>query len=628
MKRSSIKKLFVSGVFLLYLLMPSSASAATPITVTTTADVLAVDGQCSLREAIIAANTDASTGDCQAGSGADTITFSPSLPKPAVFTLTLSGAGEDNAATGDLDLTGTLTIEGAGQDQIILDGDSADRVFDVRPAANITVSGITIRNGDPGQSAEGGGIAIALGAGLTLSNSLVTANTALKGGGIKSLGKLSLSNSTVSSNHGDGILNDHGQATLDNVDVKGNLGGYGVLNTTQGSLSFTGGEVSGNQNGGVYNTVATAVLTNINVLNNTGAGGVANVGSATSRLTMTGSLVKNNSSSTNGAGIRNDGAQNIADIRNTTISSNHATALGGGIFNFGIMALTANTIDNNQARAGGGVDHFGGTLSMTNVTLSGNAASDNGGGLYNRDSATLLNVTFTANTANGLNTGGNLFNDTASISIKNTIMANSDADGNCFNSEGFVTSLGNNLDGGNTCSFTGTGDQINIDPKLGPLQNNGGSTFTHALLTGSPAIDHANNTGCPKTDQRGNSRPADGDANGTAICDIGAFELNGIAPTFTSTATATSTSTPTAQQPPDTFTPTPTSASISTDTPTPTSTETSVATDTPTLTATVPPGSPTPTQTPKPVPTPIPPCSSAALFLAAIALLMRLRVAR
>ena len=590
MRKSYIQKLLVSGVFLLSLFMPSSASAATTIIVTTTADVLAVDGQCSLREAVIAANTDATTGDCQAGSGADTITFSPSLPQPAVFTLTLTGAGEDNAATGDLDLTGNLTLEGAGQSLIILDGNGADRVLDVSLAANVTVSGVTIRNGDPGPGAEGGGI--------------------------KSLGKLALSNSTVSSNHRGGIANDHGQATLNNVDVKDNLGGYGVLNTTQGSLSFTGGEVSGNQNGGIYNTVATAVLTNISVLNNTGAGGVANVGSATSRLTMTDSVVKNNSSSTNGGGIRSDGAQNIADIRNTTISSNHAGAMGGGVFNFGIMSLIGNTIDNNQAQAGGGVDHFGGTLSMTNVTISGNAASDNGGGLYNRNSATLLNVTFTANTANGQNTGGNLFNDTASISIKNTIVSNSNTDGNCFNSEGFVTSLGNNLDSGNTCGFTGTGDQVNIDPKLGALQNNGGGTFTHALLNGSPAIDHANNTGCPKTDQRGNSRPADGDGNGTSVCDIGAFEVNGIAPTPTSTATATATSTPTAQQPPDTFTPTPTI------------TETSVATDTPTLTATIPPGGPTSTPTPAPVPTPIPPCSSAALFLTAIALLMRLRPGR
>ena len=73
---------------------------------------------------------------------------------------------------------------------------------------------------------------------------------------------------------------------------------------------------------------------------------------------------------------------------------------------------------------------------------------------------------------------------------------------------------------------------MDVDPNLGPLQNNGGNAMTHALLVGSPAIDGGNPGGCTDAsgnilinDQRYFPRPVDGDGNGTAICDIGAFEL-------------------------------------------------------------------------------------------------------
>ena len=89
-----------------------AVSAATPIIVTTTGDLIAEDSQCSLREAIIAANTDAPVGGCPAGTGADTITFAPSLTEPATITLSLVGLGEDDSASGDLDIIGQLTITG------------------------------------------------------------------------------------------------------------------------------------------------------------------------------------------------------------------------------------------------------------------------------------------------------------------------------------------------------------------------------------------------------------------------------------------------------------------------------------------------------------------------------------
>jgi hypothetical protein len=111
------------------------------------------------------------------------------------------------------------------------------------------------------------------------------------------------------------------------------------------------------------------------------------------------------------------------------------------------------------------------------------------------------------------------------VTTQNTIVANNVGDGNCAGN-GTLTSGGYNLSNDNTCSFTGPGDLNDLDPKLGPLQNNGGPTETMALLPGSPAIDAGNPGGCRDgsfitADQRGAPRPDKEDSGG---CDIGAFE--------------------------------------------------------------------------------------------------------
>jgi len=110
-------------------------------------------------------------------------------------------------------------------------------------------------------------------------------------------------------------------------------------------------------------------------------------------------------------------------------------------------------------------------------------------------------------------------------------VANSDTDGNCFYSGGTVTSSGNNLDDGSTCAFNNAGDKVNTDPLLGPLQDNGGPTLTHALLSGSPAINQGKNSFCPATDQRGLTRPS-------TACDIGAYEVGETADLAISAATS------------------------------------------------------------------------------------------
>lgn len=489
------------------------ASVATPTTATATItvdsvlDIVAADGVCSLREAVLAANTDQAVGGCVAGSGADIIEFSPILALPATFTLTIAGAAEDGNLTGDLDLMGNLTINSPGADRIILDGNDTDRVLDIRPGAHVTLTGLTVRNGNSG---------------------------AATGGGIKVAGSLTLNNSTLTGNRNGGITNDGGGLVLNNVNVTDNTGGYGIVNQNRATLGFASGLVSGNQGGGIANTASSATLNNLMIASNAG-GGVYNRGVSPTSLTISSSSVMSNTA-TSGGGIFNEGIGAQAEIHNTTIAANTAAMSGGGVFNNGILILNSSTLDHNHARSGGGIDHFGGHLTLTNGTFSANTASDNGGGLYNRGSAVLTHVTFAWNTANGPDTGGALFNDSTSITLHGVIVAGSEADANCYNSEGFITSSGHNLDSGNTCQFSIAGDLINTDPQLGPLQANGGATRTHAPLAGSPAIDAGGNAACPTADQRGAPRPVDGNDDGVATCDIGSVESQSAA-----TATASGT---------------------------------------------------------------------------------------
>jgi hypothetical protein len=153
----------------------------------------------------------------------------------------------------------------------------------------------------------------------------------------------------------------------------------------------------------------------------------------------------------------------------------------------------------------------------------------------------IRNVTFSGNSAfsgGGIENGGGT-PSSATLVVGSTILNAGAAGANIVNdSDSTVTSLGYNLSsdvGGGY--LTGTADQINIDPRLGPLQSNGGPTFTHALLPGSPAIDQGKNFSGSATDQRGQVRiydnPAIPNSNGGDGTDIGAFEF--VPPTLTIT---------------------------------------------------------------------------------------------
>ena len=158
-------------------------------------------------------------------------------------------------------------------------------------------------------------------------------------------------------------------------------------------------------------------------------------------------------------------------------------------------------------------------LALINTTVSGNTAGE-GGGIHSIRPLTLANSTITMNEAVR---GGGVYSVDGVVDLVNTVIAGNTAS-NGPDCSGELTSLGHNLVGNAIgCDFgAASGDQVGfqfgIDPKLSPLQDNGGPTFTHALLDGSPAIDAGDNASCPSTDQRSVARPQG------AACDIGAYE--------------------------------------------------------------------------------------------------------
>ena len=247
-------------------------------------------------------------------------------------------------------------------------------------------------------------------------------------------------------------------------------------------------------------------------------------------VTISGLTIANGSlSGQSGGGISNAGALTIT---NSTISGNSASTSAGGIYNTGALTIINSTISGNSAFLGAGIVDNGGITTITNSAVSANSASGSGGGIYSSGALmiTITNSTISVNSAG--NEGGGIFRASGTVTARNSIIAlNTSAKGPDVN--GALTSQGFNLIGNNqdaTITAT-TGDQIGtpaspIDPMLGPLQDNGGPTRTHALLAGSRAIDKGQSGGAA-TDQRGLPRPVDTPAivNAGDGSDIGAYEV-------------------------------------------------------------------------------------------------------
>lgn len=315
---------------------------------------------------------------------------------------------------------------------------------------------------------------------------------------------LTIRNGRSLNQNGGGIFN-YGRLTLQNSQVMSNTavngGGGGILNV--GTLILQNSRVSGNTADGV-------------------GGGFYTWNSSV--MTVTESLIAENAGN-QGGGLYNLGTASISD---STIRDNFAPVFGGGVTVFGgSVSLTGVTVSGNQTDGyGGGIVNNLGLLTLVNTTISGNSAPDYAGlvNISNLAQTSIGNstVAYNVTTGSGTRYGGVSNVSDGVISLHNSIVANNSGR-NCLVS-GDWTSEGHNLASDSYCGFTAAGDLQNTPASLAALADYGGQTNTHALLPGSAAIDNGDNTGCPATDQRGVSRPVDGNSNGSAVCDIGAFE--------------------------------------------------------------------------------------------------------
>lgn len=463
-------------------------AAAATIQVTTTADQYAggTGSACSLREAVVAANTDQSFGGCPAGSGRDTIRV------PAgTYLLSRTGAGEDAAVTGDLDLTRRVSIEGAGREKTIIDGEGTDRVLEIH-GVPVRLSGVTIADG--GVVDFGGGIkGTGNGSALDLLRSTVRDNIAASTGGGIEINDLRMRGSLVRGNQaniGGGLQ----LGFAERLDMGGSVVTENTATQSGGGISISGGD---------------SVIVGSRIAGNTAGAGGAGIdvfgdsGEAENPATL--QIVATTIESNNGD-LDNDGTGDGGGIR----------VRSSGLPADSVVTLGRVTIAGNLAEDGDGVHVNRATLSATNTTISGNgsvASGGRGGGLwFDIGTATLRNVSFFENASSSTpQSGGHLFRLEGSVNVFNVLMGHDLAGGNCNVPVGVVPGTNVEETDPAPCGFTGA-----ADAGLSPLADNGGSTRTHALEAGSPALGVGSD--CPGLDQRGAPRRG-------GACDTGAYEL-------------------------------------------------------------------------------------------------------
>jgi RTX calcium-binding nonapeptide repeat (4 copies) len=499
----------------------------------------------SLREAIIAANSNADANDIIQLQGGET------------YKLTLQGREEDAAATGDLDITsGTILIQSVGTETATIDAQTQyfnddieefsygiDRVLDVH-SGTLKVSKVTIAGGLTGNSvtdSHGGGIRVNAGAAVEVTDSIIRGNGTANaysnsliqpngdGAGIWNAGTATITRSTISGNlageSGGGIVNAgflavtdstiSGHQPLDNY--TGVKDGAGIDNRGQATIS--GSTISDNfglfSSGGIRN-LGTMRLANSTISGNIGgydSGGIQNRGT----MVIDNSVVRENVTGYDSGGIQNEGTMTIS---NSTIDKNIANGRdGGGIVNlFGILTIANSTISNNVAsQSKGGIWNIAGTVTIADSTITGNS----GNGIENSDTIAISNSTITLNEGSGIT---NLY-DRSLATLTSSIISGNSGSSDVETDSGTDTfvSNGHNLIGNigtGIAAFSQPTDITGVtDPKLAPLANNGGPTQTHALLPDSPAFNAGSNPNNSIADQRGT-----GFTRNFLGPDIGAFE--------------------------------------------------------------------------------------------------------
>ncbi|MBN3944978.1 MAG: hypothetical protein HWQ38_00165 [Nostoc sp. NMS7] len=328
-----------------------------------------------------------------------------------------------NLTGSSLSITDNLTIQGTNPSKLTIKDDSPDRVFDIGSGATSAINGLTITNSYDG---TGGGGAISNEGILTLSNSIITGNSAKinttdggyllgQGGGIYNTGSLTVNHSIISNNtasSGGGGIYNTGSLTVNHSSITDNTassGGGGIESnysnptiTTVNYSTIAGNTASTGLGGGIYNTGGSLIVNHSIISNNTANGGSASIGNFygsgggiynTDSLTVNYSIISNNTANS-GGGIEGRYYSNTT-VNNSIISGNTANN-GGGIYidiseDSQTLSVSNSSISDNTASfSGGGIgvgdyeDAYSGiTITVSNSIISGNSAlKGNGGGIY------------------------------------------------------------------------------------------------------------------------------------------------------------------------------------------------------------------------------------------------------